>query len=182
MPETLDELEAVPFLKREEIEARASEVRGRHKMTTIPIDPVLIAEREGIKVNNAKFKRDNLVGLIMKDGDDVTVLVKQDDPGFRKRFTIAHELGHYFLHLSKDGEYLDKEANLFRQQSGDEGGSVGGDRRREFQANLFAAALLMPADEVRRYWKERDSIKELAGIFKVSPTAMGLRIAALDLD
>ena len=38
---------------------------------------------------------------------DVTMLVNHRDPPFRKRFTIAHELGHYFLHLLGDGEYMD---------------------------------------------------------------------------
>ena len=107
------------FLPRAEVESRAREVLRRHHLTTVPIDPVVLANREGIKVNNAKFSDDNLVGMIVKRGDDVTMLVNFNDPPFRKRFTIAHELGHHFLHLMQDGEYVDKEANLFRQQLGE---------------------------------------------------------------
>jgi len=173
--------ETVPFLSRQEVERRAREVLKRHNLTTVPIDPVILANREGIKVNNAKFSDDNLVGMIVKRGDDVSMLVNYSDPPFRKRFTIAHELGHHFLHLMKDGEYVDKEANLFRQQDGDDH-VMTPSRRQEIQANMFASSLLMPEDEVRRYWAERGSIENLAKIFNVSNEAMGYRIASLGIE
>jgi Zn-dependent peptidase ImmA (M78 family) len=100
MPDTADA--TVPFLSRTQVEQRTREVLKRHNLTTIPINPLVLANREGIQVNNAKFTDDNLVGMIVKRGDDVAILVNQDDPPFRKRFTIAHELGHYFLHLIQD--------------------------------------------------------------------------------
>ena len=181
MPDTADQSETVPFIRRSEIESRARAVLERHNLTTVPIDPLVLANREGIKVNNAKFWDDNLVGMIVKQGDEVTMLVNQTDPPFRKRFTIAHELGHYFMHLQQDGEYVDKEANLFRRHTDDES-EMTPTRRLEIQANMFAASLLMPEAEVRRYWKERPSIDELARIFKVSNEAMGYRVDSLGLE
>ncbi len=179
MPETVNE--TVPFLTQEQIESRARDVLRHHNLTTVPIDPVVLANREGIKVNNAKFSDDNLVGMIIKRGNDISMLVNRSDPPFRKRFTIAHELGHHFLHLMHDGEYVDKEANLFRQQSGGEH-ELTPARRREIQANMFAASLLMPAHEILRYWEERQSIEDLARIFGVSTEAMGYRITSLGLE
>jgi Zn-dependent peptidase ImmA (M78 family) len=179
MSETANE--AVPYISRPEVESRARDVLRRHNLTTIPIDPLVLAHREGIKVNNAEFSDDNLAGMIVKEGDDVTMLVNSSDPPFRKRFTIAHELGHHFMHLMHDGEFVDREANLFRQQTGEEK-EMNPTRRQEIQANMFAASLLMPEDEVRRYWKERPSIDELARIFKVSAEAMGYRVANLGLE
>jgi Zn-dependent peptidase ImmA (M78 family) len=179
MPDTTDV--TIPFLSRTEVEHRAREVLKRHNLTTIPINPLVLANREGIQVNNATFTDDNLAGMIVKRGGDVAILVNQDDPPFRKRFTIAHELAHYYLHLTQDGEYVDKEANLFRQETGFER-DMTASRRQEIQANMFAASLLMPEIEVRKYWEERRSIKELAKIFNVSVTAMGHRIESLGLE
>src|SRR4051812_43873023 len=97
----------VPFLSREEIERKANEVLKQHGLTTVPVDPVVLAKRRGIKVFNAKFSDDSLVGMIAKRGDNITILVNQGDSPGRKRFTIAHELGHHFLHMMKDGEFVD---------------------------------------------------------------------------
>ena len=179
MPETMNE--TVPYLSLEQVEAKAAEVLRRHNLTTVPISPLVLAHRERIQVNNATFTKGDLAGMIVKRNDDVAIFVNRSDPPFRKRFTIAHELGHFFLHLNDDGEFVDDEANLFRRQR-DPDHTMTAERRREIQANMFAASLLMPAVEVKRYWRERRSIEELAKIFKVSTVAMGIRVDSLDLD
>src|SRR3954447_5823080 len=156
------------FLPRDEIEKRANEILRQHGLETVPVDPVVLANRLGIKVFNAKFSDDSLVGMIAKRGADVTLLVNQSDPPARKRFTIAHELGHHFLHLMEDGEFVDGEANLFRQGvPEDDASKMSPERRREIQANMFAAALLMPEDQVRQEWKRHQSIEALARKFNV---------------
>jgi Zn-dependent peptidase ImmA (M78 family) len=170
------------FLPREEIEKRAREVLRRHGLETLPIDPVVLANREGVKVYNAKFSDDNLVGMIAKRGGDVTMLVNQSDPPARKRFTIAHELGHHFLHLhEQDGQFVDGEANLFREPRAHVE-EMTPERRQEIQANMFAAALLMPEDLVRQQWPLLRSVEEMAKLFNVSVPAMGFRIDQLGLD
>src|SRR4051812_13763467 len=171
-----------PFIPREDIEKRANEVLRQHGLETIPVDPVVLANQLGIKVFNAKFSDDSLVGMIAKRGADITLLVNQSDPPARKRFTIAHELGHHFLHLQEDGEFVDGEANLFRQEVPEDEDKLSPDRRREIQANMFAAALLMPEEEVRQAWKLHQSIEVLARKFNVSETAMYYRINQLGLE
>src|SRR5215210_1154507 len=115
------ETEGVPLLTRRQVEDRAKAVLKEHGLESIPVDPVVLANQLGMSVNNAKFSDDSLVGMIAKRGDNITLLVNQSDPPFRKRFTIAHELGHHFLHLLQDGEFVDGEANLFRQTWDDRG-------------------------------------------------------------
>ena len=54
----------VPFLSRQQIEARAKEVLREHRLQEVPVDPVVLANRLGMSVNNAKFSDDNLVGMV----------------------------------------------------------------------------------------------------------------------
>jgi Zn-dependent peptidase ImmA (M78 family) len=173
--------ENVPFLSRATIEAKARDVLRHHDLTAVPIDPVVLANRLGIRINNAKFADETIVGMIAKRGDKITLLVNQSDPPFRKRYTIAHELGHHFLHLLSDGEYVDGEANLFRQDfNGDR--EMTPQRRKEIQANMFAAALLMPEDAVRQAWERLKFVDKMAQQFNVSEWAMGIRIDQLGLE
>lgn len=171
----------VPYLTRAEIERRAADVRRQHGLATIPVDPVVLANRQGIAVHNAKFSDDNIVGMIAKRGDSVTLLVNATDRPFRKRFTIAHELGHHFLHLLEDGEFVDGEADLFRGLTAEDRADLAPDRRKEIQANMFAAALLMPEEEVRAEWDRLGSVDAMARRFNVSEAAMGIRVDQLGL-
>ena len=167
------------FIKRSDIESRAKEVLQRHGLFSIPIDPVLLANREGIKVHNAKFSDESLSGMIAKRGEARTLLVNQGEPPFRKRFTIAHELGHHFLHLAQDGEFVDNAVDLFRET----GLETESDpkKREEVQANIFAASLLMPEELVLQQFALHPQLRDLARIFNVSEMAMGIRLARLGL-
>jgi Zn-dependent peptidase ImmA (M78 family) len=85
----------------------------------------------------------------------------------RKRFTMAHELGHYFLH-SKQGQIPLKAFRL-------------GTSLAEQEANFFAANLLMPEDEFKRRWNSYKTstdafrIAGLASLFHVSVAAAAAR-------
>lgn len=63
----------------------------------------------------------------------------------RKKFTIAHELGHLFLHM---GYGIDEE--LWEQQDTEEYYRNGASAEDEYQANEFAAAFLMPKKEYKK--------------------------------
>lgn len=67
---------------------------------------------------------------------DVYVAACNDDP--RHRFTIAHELGHYFIH--------DDITAFSRCGQND---SIPAYRDPEWQANVFAASLLMPGKLIK---------------------------------
>lgn len=88
----------------------------------------------------------------------------------RDRFTIAHELGHYFLHYlyPKKGE-----AMSFGR---------GARNRAETQANVFAASLLMPADLFcDAHHRLGSDWWALADAFGVSPRAAEVRAQVLGI-
>jgi IrrE N-terminal-like domain len=86
----------------------------------------------------------------------------------RNRFTIAHELGHYFLH-SGGGK---KPIRVARADSG----------RLEWEANWFAAAFLLPADQFIQDWtKYGKSAARLVSVYKVSEAVVDIRLENLQL-
>ena len=97
----------------------------------------------------------------------------------RRRFTIAHELGHWHLHCHD----VDAHARFCR--SDEVGGSATEARAAkaiEREANRFAAALLMPKELVcREAQKFNVNLALLARRFDVSGPAMQVRLESLDL-
>ncbi|NDV20276.1 ImmA/IrrE family metallo-endopeptidase [Pseudodesulfovibrio sp. JC047] len=101
---------------------------------------------------------------------DFEIYLPFSTSGARNNFTIAHELGHYFLHTDFEG---DQELLLNRR----------GSNRREWEANWFAAEFLMPEDEFRRSAVECEKNEmRLALKFGVSPAAANVRMSALNID
>ncbi|MCU7492871.1 MAG: ImmA/IrrE family metallo-endopeptidase [Ignavibacteria bacterium] len=163
-----------------EIEKKAKAILKRHNLYSIPIDPVVLANVNGIKVNNAVFSEEGISGLVAKRGDNVSILVKNNDSPYRKRFTIAHELGHVFLHLAKDGDFVDNNLDLFRDIEESDLNSNDASFR-EVESNYFAACLLMPPDLVIQAYRDDKNLNSLANKFKVSESAMGIRLNKLGL-
>lgn len=87
----------------------------------------------------------------------------------RNRFTIAHELGHYFLH-SGGGK---KAIRVARADSG----------RLEWEANWFAAAFLLPADQFKKDWASYGcSVARIVSVYKVSEAVVEIRRDNLGLQ
>ena len=93
---------------------------------------------------------------------DFDIVLPQYTSPRRDRFTIAHELGHYFLH-SNQGEH---RLIAKRQGTG----------RAEQEANCFAAAFLMPKKEfLEAFQKLNGDLITLSVQFGVSLQAATLR-------
>jgi Zn-dependent peptidase ImmA (M78 family) len=87
----------------------------------------------------------------------------------RQRFTIAHELGHRFLHGEFCNEFADKI--FFRN---------GQPSQAEAEANSFAAALLMPEKSFKAYVVGTSSkVEDIASYFQVSSLAVRFRAKSL---
>lgn len=168
-------------MNKQQIEEKAEQTLREHGLFSAPIDPVTLANRVGIKVSNALFSDETLSGLISKRGHNISILVNQADHPFRKRFTIAHELGHHFLHLHKYGDTdIVEKVDLFRTSIPIEGAVKS--KVEEVQANQFAAALLMPSSLVRdAYNNIAKEVSALARLFNVSEDAMSYRLNGLEL-
>lgn len=156
-----------------EIEQLADQVLQDSGNDSYPVDLFAITEHLGIDVYQATFNQD-VSGLIEKRKNSTKIYVNENDAPVRQRFTMAHELGHYFLHLKDtEGNFFDNEKSLFR--------NGGGDPIIEKEANQFAAALLMPEKDVHTEYFMTGSISELAYQFRVSSQAMEIRLKNMGL-
>lgn len=146
----------------------------------IPVPVVKIANQFGLQVVEYKFKKASISGMLIDDYEDGEwgIVINENEPRQRQRFTIAHELGHFLLHTRTTGEqFVDMRADLnvfYRAVSF-------GNSSQEQDANLFAANLLMPKEEVQEYYEATQDIKETADYFDVSQSAMNFRLTNLRL-
>lgn len=89
-------------------------------------------------------------GLITSaDKFEGSILYNRTSPRRRRRFTIAHELGHFLMpsHIpSAEGRFLCKMSDMLALQAGEADKRM----RMEVEANRFAAHILMPAPFFRR--------------------------------
>jgi len=104
--------------------------------------------------------------LVVRGKRDFDIFLSPSTSILRDNFTIAHELGHYFLHSGNPPGSERISATRY------------GHDRCEQQANRFAAALLMPAAEFREV-AARIKKEALAGWFRVSAQAVEARRSSL---
>lgn len=140
----------------------------------LPVNPGEIANNLGLRVVpcGGPGKSYPYSGYFYRDaeGNGVVEYNRGDSP-VRRRFTVAHEIGHFVLG-HQDSPRDDPDNYRTSVQS-----------PQERAANQFAAELLMPAEELRKLVQSGQvrSIDELAGFFGVSKVAMGYRLANLEL-
>jgi Zn-dependent peptidase ImmA (M78 family) len=103
-------------------------------------------------------------------GDGHQIVLRGATSEQRRRFTIAHEIGHFVLHPQR----------LAPNRGGDPGNAAR--QQQEHEADQFAAELLMPEDLVREavVLHGPDAVR-LADRFGVSRAAMQVRLRYLGL-
>ncbi len=130
---------------------------------------------------------EDLAGFLFLAGSVGVAFVNADDPVSRKRFSAAHELGHFLLHRDAmhGGRWIADEPNTIRDVEDDQS------RQHESEANRFASELLMPAEMCRTRAKAFRAIypsvpptvlvHRLAADLLVSREAMGYRLKNLEV-
>ena len=161
--------------RRNQIQQLADAVREACELKT-PMDLGLAIERLGgelVEIANPEYE-----AQIEKKGSEGFKITLASEPHEnRKRFSVAHELGHLFLHM---GYLVDDEK---WQQVGTFVDSVYhrfGFSLEEHEANEFAASLLMPRDEFIKiakanYSDEYYTLDPIAEHFHVSTDAAKTR-------
>lgn len=147
---------------------RVIEMARASGLNTNPLDIIGLVRAIGIRLNIKPM--DNEVSGYLEEEDGAwTIAINSLHHPKRQRFTIAHELGHYFLHRNLRHAFVDKV--LFRN---------GNSNPIEVQANKFAGELLMPEGQFRDYVSASSSrVEDISEFFSVS--AMAVRVRASQL-
>lgn len=150
--------------------------------------------------------RDELAGFLYASTSYGCIFVEANDHLTRRRFSVAHELGHYLLHFQpvlkiaeRDQEYLELIEALYQGRNDDPQEMVSGrvekmdqqfleaylppEARMEYEANQFATELLLPEIVVRGLFarvflrfNDDDLVSYLATEMLVSQEAMRWRL------
>lgn len=100
----------------------------------------------------------------------------------RRRFTIAHECGHWLLHVAGSGQDICCRPQDVAEQDVADGDRVRQLRQREAEANAFARELLMPEPlVVEQAAQTGTNLSAMAERFDVSVPAIRLRLLTLGL-
>ena len=165
----------------------AFNVLNQYKFTSIPINVELLAEQIGFTLRpfyNKELKS-AFKGAILLKTKEIYIRSEFFELEYRYevqyRFTIAHELAHFFLHKqfydSLSYSSLEQWCEVYSKFQSDIG-------RAEKQANIFASALLIPDKylnqdllssefEIQDYY----AINRLAQKYKVAYQTMEIKLA-----
>ncbi|PDT80862.1 ImmA/IrrE family metallo-endopeptidase [Sinorhizobium sp. BJ1] len=143
-------------------------------LLALPVDPFAIAASREIVVEGKPEAVDGVSGMLLRHGNDFGIVYATHikSKGFQ-RFSVAHELGHYFLpghvdQVIKGGIHVSRAGFVTNDPF-------------ELEADHFAAGLLMPEQpfrkEVDRYEPGLIAIEAIASHCVTSLTAAAIRYA-----
>ena len=180
------------MLSLNQIETRVQRLLNESRIRSAPVRIEKIAKRHGITLKK-QTGESNISGALFKNGSVSVIAVNEIHAPSRQRFTIAHELGHYFLHnfevhfdhdfISEATVYKGREKVFLRNATSSEAKDP-----KEIEANRFAAALLMPVSLLRKCLKPYSvplsgkGVEALAEKFRVSQQAMTFRLLNLGVQ
>jgi Zn-dependent peptidase ImmA (M78 family) len=153
----------------------ADAVLNSYSIAAPPVDVFDIAKREGIEVVYFKPTGDFSDASAILDKDKKIIYLSIEDGAARRAFSLAHELGHYFM------KHQANEIGLLLRHA------IYADKPKpEKDADLFAAELLMPKKMLKDFIKAYSiNTKDDAGVillarsFGVSRSAMQFRLKSL---
>jgi Zn-dependent peptidase ImmA (M78 family) len=134
-----------------------------------------IAAAEGIAIKYRKFQPKDQAVSGFYFSKDKAIYLNAEEPSVRQLFTVAHELGHYFLGHKPD------EYGVYRRHQLTEGTK----HVNEIEADCFAANLLMPENMIKADLAKHTFLKDMPAFFAlrfgVSPEAMTNRLRNLGI-
>ena len=147
----------------------------QHARRKAPVKMIKLAKKLGLRVFEATIpmRAGAPMAGALRTGDQTYegkdgywIECHRDDSETRKRFTVAHEIGHYLFHKHMITDDIEDNA-LYHSDL---------PIREEVEANKFAAWLLMPDELIAEYLEQGLDMDAMAKKFNVSRHAMAIKL------
>ncbi len=116
-----------------------------HKCTTGKLCNFL-TEKFNITFNFDNYLDDSILGKVNYKNRQISIDKDLTENTSKWRFTLAHEIGHFFLHQKYSDQLSEiKDKDIDVENINDRNLNA----RMEIQSNIFASQLLMPKNSVR---------------------------------
>jgi Zn-dependent peptidase ImmA (M78 family) len=164
----------------DKVDEKVRELLDQFRVRRPPVPVKRIAKKLGLELA-AVPADDEISGAIIRKGIRVVIAVNTSHHPNRQRFTVAHELGHFFFHHGLE-EHVDQNFRI-AWRNADSSKAIDW---AEIEANRFAAELLMPREFLIRDLDAQQKIEKrtvalLASRYRVSPEAMKFRLTNLGI-
>lgn len=128
----------------------------------------LLLDHNDIFLMTLNFKLQKFSGRLEIDELGTTIAVNANHSQNRQTFTIAHELGHFYLHSHKRKNFTETKLseNLYSF----------GEVLMEREANLFASEILIPEEVLEKMLSKKYNYFRISNIVGVSVEALKWRI------
>lgn len=165
----------------EKMDDKQKEIYKKYK-NEFPFKIVEFINELGIGVATAEMPP-YVSGAVRKEGKIYRIYINKSHAITRQRFTLAHELGHFFndKNYLESNEIIDPLKKLqyeilFRKYSTYVDPVM---KEMDVKANQFAADILMPEEKFIEIWKKEISPEKVAKFFKISVEATQIRAFTL---
>lgn len=131
-------------------------------------NPFSICENEGIKVKFADYF-DRLPGMVIYMFGKPIVIINSNLTEQQQREVCAHELGHILLHADAMSSGYLENYEIYEMQD-----------KKEYQANVFAAHLLIDEDEMLDHFYEGYDVFATSKILEVNPILLNIKLTDMN--
>ena len=129
--------------RKREIRKKADQIRRNMRVSDFGILNLFKeCELIDLKVIRYPLGENADLGFAMKKDEDIILFTNSSSRLSREIFTLAHEIGHAMLHMDEANSFVDNSSTI-SDYNADE---------IEQEANYFAACLLMPEEEIEKFF------------------------------
>lgn len=151
--------------RKKEVEQLAMRILSQYRIKDNPGQHLqTILDGENIQLMGYDDWAEDICGRFMYIDDEPVIFYNSKHTRAMQAFTIAHELGHYFLkHLeTEEAEIICLDRDFQRMDDSDDA-----KKEREVEANYFASCLLMPLDLIHPVFTRFMQGQRLSGVLYV---------------